>query len=141
MTKSVLSKLIFDSVPFAMGAIRGEMRKLARSQLTVPQFRILVFLFKEGIATASALAEWQGVSLPAMSKMVSLLASKGFIARTADSSDRRSAQLKLTKKGQRFFLSVRFRVEEKIDVPLSKLSPTDQNSLREGLRVLKELFQ
>jgi DNA-binding MarR family transcriptional regulator len=140
MVEVALSKLILDSVPTAMRTIRREMRFHAKSQLSVPQFRILVFLFKEDDATASALAEWQGVSLPAVSKMITLLVTKKFIVRTPNVTDRRSVRLKLTKKGERFFLDVRQRVEKKIEGPLGHISAADRRALREGLRILKGLF-
>ena len=49
---------------------------MAKPQLTIAQLRILAKL-NQALFTVSEMAEWQGVSAPAMSKMVGILEKRG----------------------------------------------------------------
>lgn len=124
------------TVPRSMRILRSLMRKSAVPGLSVPQFRILAQI-QGGIDCASEIAELHGVSLPAMSKMINLLAKKGLIKRTPRASDRRYSRLSLTGRGAKVFASIRSQTQRELSGIIKEhLSTTEIKNLVAGLKVL-----
>jgi DNA-binding MarR family transcriptional regulator len=73
-------------------------RALADADLTMPQYRLLVFL-SEGTVAASALARWLSVSRPAITTLVDGLVARGFVDRSPVAGDRRRVDHVLTPAG------------------------------------------
>ena len=73
---------------------------LAEVDLSLPQYRILIFL-DEGGAAASALAERLAVTRPSVTAVVDGLVAKGLVERRADPHDRRKVDHVMTKEGFR----------------------------------------
>lgn len=73
---------------------------LAEIDLSLPQYRILIFL-DEGGAAASALAERLAVTRPSVTAVVDGLVAKGLVERRADPNDRRKVDHVMTKEGIR----------------------------------------
>ena len=73
-------------------------RALADVDLTMPQYRLLVFL-SDGQVAASALADWLSVSRPAITTLVDGLVSRGLVSRTSVAGDRRRVDHALTPEG------------------------------------------
>ena len=111
MSDLTLSKLFLDAVPLAMRSIRTEMRGIASTGLTTPQFRVIARLSK-GTATNGELAEWMGVSAPTMSRMVDTLVRRELVVRKAESADRREVKLILSQKGAVVFRRSRGKVQK-----------------------------
>jgi len=122
-------------VPRAMRVIRQQMRALARPSFSVPHFRIMGRLYR-GPATASELAEIQGVSMPAMSRMVDSLVKRGYLERTQTSRDRRHIHLHHSKKGRLEFERIRRIVQSHLAESVSMLKPADKKALKTGLEIL-----
>lgn len=134
-----LSKLLLDVIPQIMRTIRGAMRDFKESDVTVPQFRALGFVSLQS-CTNKQLAEWQGVSLPAMSRMVDYLVKRRLLVRTADKSDRRRVQLQLSKKGKTEFERLLKALEVTLAERITVLDGSKKTTLAAGLAVLKGLF-
>src|SRR5947208_615247 len=97
-----LSRHLWEVIPPIMHSIRASIRDFEGSRLTFPQFRVLGFVSLQP-CTNKQVADWQGVSLPAMSRMVDSLVRRELLLRTPDKSDRRQVQLQLSKKGKKEF--------------------------------------
>ena len=82
------ARRLFELGPRIARRIRGTMRRLPSGRLTLPQYRILAHV-EGGRGCASELCEIQGVSLPAMSRMVDTLVKKGLVERHSNRQDRR----------------------------------------------------
>jgi DNA-binding MarR family transcriptional regulator len=134
-----LSGLLLDAIPPVLRAIREAMRDLRDSRLTVPQFRVLGFVSLQS-CTNKQLADWQGVSLPAMSRMVDCLVKRDLLMRTADTVDRRQVKLELTKRGREEFERLRAHVRATLAGRLVALRKADKSTVANGLNVLKEIF-
>src|SRR5258708_20267385 len=93
-----LSRHLLAVIPLIMRSIRAMMRDFEGSNLTVPEFRGLGFVWLQP-CNNKQLADWQGVSLPAMSRMVDYLVRRKLLLRTPGTSDRRQIQLRLSRKG------------------------------------------
>ena len=73
---------------------------LAQVDLSVPQYRILMFL-DEGAAVASKLADHLAVSRPSVTAVVDGLVARGLVERRHDERDRRRVGHVLTTEGAR----------------------------------------
>jgi len=73
---------------------------LAQVDLSLPQYRILLFL-AEGAVAASALADNLAVSRPSVTAVVDGLVSRGLVERRHDEGDRRRVGHTLTAEGRR----------------------------------------
>ena len=87
-----LAALYMEVVPQAMREFRKDMRRSRSSCLSVPQFRILAHLRRES-ANNRALAEIQGVSVAARSRMVYWLCKHNLVERQKYARDRRQVQV------------------------------------------------
>jgi DNA-binding MarR family transcriptional regulator len=94
-----LAEQMLQVVPLIMAAIRAEVRRHREDDLSLAQYRVLVFLRDKRDVSLSAVAEHIGLSLPSMSKMVDGLVARGFVSRTEAQGDRRRLALCLTDAG------------------------------------------
>lgn len=133
------AKMILDIIPPLMRHIRNEMRYLTKSELTVPQFRVLARLSRS-TATNRDLAEWVGVSAPTMTRMVDVLVKKNFVKRDSKNGDRRQLDLTLTDKGLLTFRELRSSVQMKLAEKISNLTHERKKHLTDGLWVLRDTF-
>ena len=83
------ARQVLEAVPLVMLAIRTEMRRHRGSDLSVPQFRVLVYLNRHAGASLSDIAEHMGLTLPSMSKMIDGLVLRGLVLRRTNPADRR----------------------------------------------------
>src|SRR5690242_5805032 len=95
----MLGERLLDIIAPLVATLRGHMRDVPNAELTAPQLRVLGFVALR-TCTTRQLADWQGVSLPAMSRMVDHLARRGLLVRSRDTHDRRQINLALSAKGR-----------------------------------------
>lgn len=134
-----LSKLLLESIPPMMRSVRKVLRETKGATMTVPQFRVLAYVSLQP-CTSKQLADWHGVSLPAISRMVNCLVRRQLLMRTPDALDRRQVQLHVSKKGRKAFTCVHRAVQKKLAEHIAALREADKKALMGGLLVLKELF-
>ncbi len=132
-----LAELILDVVPGQMRLLRAKMRANAEGEFTVPQLRVMAHVYK-GAATANELASLQGVSLPAISKLVDTLVTKHLLVREYKEGNRKQVFLSLSKKGEKRFLEIRKRTEIELAESYASLSSEQRGSICEGLKALKD---
>src|SRR5215212_11111749 len=94
-----VAREMLDAVPLVMRVIRAHMCR-HRSGLSVPQFRTLCFLSGADGSSLSAAADFVGLSLPAMSRLVDGLVEIGLVRRRHCDDDRRHVRLSVTKEGE-----------------------------------------
>lgn len=134
-----LSKLLIEVIPQIMRSVRRLAREIEGATLTVPQFRVLAYVALQP-CTNKQLAEWQGVSLPAISRMVDSLVRRKLLVRSQDTIDRRQVQLQLSKKGKNELERLRKSLQIKLAEHIKMLEESDKKVFAAGLTVLKELF-
>jgi DNA-binding MarR family transcriptional regulator len=135
-----IAALFLEIVPKAMREIRIEMRKSRDNELTVPQFRILAHLWREP-ANLGMLAESQGVSGAAMSRMVDWLAKHNLVEKVPDQIDRRQILVELTNHGRKSFEFNRHLTRLAFEKRIQNLSVSEKKKLAAGLMSLKEAVQ
>jgi DNA-binding MarR family transcriptional regulator len=135
-----LAKKILDVIPMSMAKIRTEMRAASPSYLSVPQFRILANIFR-GRNLAGEIAKHQGVSQPAMSKMIEALVEKGLVRRETEAGkDRRRVPLVLTEEGETLFLKIRRSAQQEISRSTARLGARQRQEMFRGLQRLESFF-
>jgi len=131
---------LLTGVPSVMRFIRYQMRRHRQAELTVPQFRSLVFLSHNENASLSDIAEHLGLSLPATSRMVELLVRRGWMRRRARSSDRRCVSLSLTGRGKAVFRMAREATQVALSQRLKTLSAGELALVSGAMQVLSRAF-
>ena len=133
------AKEFFEVVPRVMQILRTEMRQVVKNQLTIPQFRILAKL-EHGPANCGELADWVGVSLPAVSKLSALLLKRKLIAKQRVSFDKRQWQMTLSPLGRKFFCESRESAQANLSTKLGDLSEKDKQDILTSLKTVTKAF-
>lgn len=135
-----LAGLYFEVVPKAMREFRREMRAGRGPKLTVPQFRVLAQLSVEA-ANNRTLAETQGLSLAAVSRMVDWLVRHHWVERVRDERDRRQVLVRLTENGSKRFDLFCSEAQNRLKLRMLTLKPSERRDLKKGLRVLSNVVE
>ena len=134
------AKELLLGIPTIMRFIRHQMRRHRHAELTIPQFRVLVFLSHSGDSTLSAAAEHVGLSLPAASRMVDLLVKRGLTTRRAQSRDRRRVSLALTRRGRAAFKAALRAAEKALAQSFQPLSRQELGQVVTAMRILNRVL-
>lgn len=131
---------VLDVVPGVMDAMRAAMRLHVGDQLSVPQFRALVFIGRTPGASVGAVAAFLGVTMPTASAMVDRLVRAGAVQHSADPADRRRHQIHLTPAGRAQLQALRRQAREDFARTLAGHEAEDLRTLQAGLAVLHKVF-
>ncbi len=124
-----------------MRRIREEMRARRGADLTIPQFRTLLFLQRHPGSALRDVAEHLGLTPPTVSKMAAGLVSRGLIERPDSTEDRRKVELRLTARGNTLIDRVRGETVAKFAGALEKLAPAERDKLISSLESLRMALQ
>jgi DNA-binding MarR family transcriptional regulator len=131
---------LLAGIPAVMRFIRHQMRAHRGVELTVPQFRALIFVNQSDDASLSAMAEHLGLSLPSASRMVELLVQRGLVRRGVQCNDRRRVSLSLTRPGERAFRTALMATEVALAHGLRRLSRRSLGQIMTAMRILNRAF-
>ncbi len=121
-----------DAIPRLMCDLRNEL-SASSSGLTVAQFRCLKMVHRGSDVSLGDLADANGVSAPAMSKMVDGLVENGLLERRPAADDRRRLNLTVTAAGRRKLEAVGDRLKATLAGRLSSLSSAELAALERAL--------
>lgn len=139
-TLDTCARELLDVMPLVMQDLRQTMRSQSAPDLRVPELRSLAFLRHNPGSNLTDLAEYIGVSLPSMSKLVDTLTYRGFIERNPDAADRRRVRLDLTEAGLAILSTAREAVKASFATRLAQLGPEEVATVTAGMRLLRRLF-
>jgi len=131
---------ILETIPLTMQAIGGQMRANPPLNLSVHQFRTLMFLSRHEGASLSDAAGHLGLSLPSVSKLVDGLVARGVVARQPHPRDRRRVTLTLTANGRSTLQTVREAVQAHLARILVTLPPAQRATVMQAMRALRQVF-
>ncbi len=134
------ARQVLEVVPMVMHAIRTEMRGHRDSDLSVPQFRVLIYLNRHAGASLSDIAEHMGLTLPSLSKMMDGLVTRRLVTRQPDPRDRRRITLSLTPSGETAMQAAYAGTQAQLGRRLAALSPADCLKVTESMAALREIF-
>jgi DNA-binding MarR family transcriptional regulator len=131
---------VLDAVPLIMRSIRHEMRSHRAPDLSVPQFRALVFLSRHQGSSLSDVATHLGLTAPSTSVMVNGLVSRDLVARRMDPADRRRVTLALTPVGQAAMESAYKMTESRLGDRLAALPEPERAMILQAMQALVPVF-
>jgi DNA-binding MarR family transcriptional regulator len=134
------ARQVLEAVPMVMRVIRTEMRSHRGSDLSVPQFRVLVYLNRQEGASLSDIAEHMGLTLPSMSKMIDHLVARQLVTRRMDPGDRRRVTLASTALGRTAMQSAYKATESRLAARLAALPESERRTILKAMQVLESLF-
>jgi DNA-binding MarR family transcriptional regulator len=129
---------ILETVPAVMRFIRAQMRRHRGRELSVPHFRTLLFLRRNGGASLSALAQFLGLSLPAASRLVEGLVRRNFVVRRIPPGNRRLIALALSARGRRTVGAARQATESRLAEVVAPLPAGERAAIGRALQTLRE---
>ena len=88
-TPDQVAVAILETIPSSMRAIREHMRSARAAGLSVPQFRLMLFVRRNPGVSLSGLADHLGTTLPAASQLVERLVRSGLVSRVQHPEARR----------------------------------------------------
>ena len=131
---------ILDVVPSVMRDIRTQMRCRRTTELSVPQFRSLLFVNNNAGASLSEVADHMGLTLPSTSKLVDDLIQKGLMTRQEQAKDRRRVSLGVTPRGVTILEACRRGTLEYLAEKLSSVSSDDQAAIVKAMKAMHKVF-
>jgi len=144
---SVSSKGLPDtsrSLPIALARAREKVMSpirdmLAETGITEQQWRVLRVLEESDALDASNLAERACLLLPSLTRITQTMLEKGLVTRTADLTDRRRQQIKITKRGQAVIDDNRSRAVKISKQFVETLGEKRYEELLDSLQILDKL--
>jgi DNA-binding MarR family transcriptional regulator len=143
MKESILDRCateLMETAPRIVQAIRVEMRRGRGADLSIPQFRTLRFIQVNPDSSLSHLADYLGLTLPSVSKLVDGLVKQELVTRRESASDRRKLTLVLTNSGESIVNSSRAGARANLAKLLAGLSEKELERVHSALETLKPLF-
>jgi DNA-binding MarR family transcriptional regulator len=107
--------------------------------VSLGEWRALALLGAESPQTLNGLAKAAGLDKAQMSRIITGLVDRGYIARDTLPGERRTAQLTLTRKGERIFLGLIDAAAKRNDAFLACLTPEELAALDSALAKLGAL--
>ena len=129
-----------DAVRAAARLAKVSGSALADAELTLPQYRVLVFLAVRS-RPATHVAALLGVSASTMTSVVDGLAARGLVSRSPDPGDRRRVLLALTPEGERTMQRGDEVVGAGIERLLARLEPDEAETVVLGLELLNQAME
>ena len=125
-----------ETVPVVIHFLRAQARSHGTPFLSVPQFRVLVFLYRHPGASLSSAAEHLGVTCPTASVLVDRLVRRGLVDRAAYPQERRRLALTLTTTGAQHLQKARESTRARVAGLLAGLSAAELHKIEEGITLL-----
>lgn len=134
-------EIFWESIPPAWHRTRSVIRRIAREKfgMSTVQFQTLRRI-RKGFNSVSALAEEGQISRPTVSRIVESLVQKGWVTRQVNPDDRRHIYLLLTPAGEHVLADIYDEAEKWLQERFSILSPQEQESLAQGMMLIKKGF-
>lgn len=132
--------LFLEAIPSLMCQLRNELAE-TESGLTIAQFRCLKMVQRSAAVSLGDLAEANGVSPPAMSKLVDGLVEGGLLERRPASDDRRRLKLTVTPAGRRKLDLVGDRLRTQLAGLLAALPASELATLERALAHVNEALR
>ncbi|MDM8001010.1 MAG: MarR family transcriptional regulator [Dehalococcoidia bacterium] len=108
------------------------------TDLTMPQLKVMVILWREGPARMSELASGLAVTLATATGVVDRLVEKGYVVREGLPGDRRVVICRLSQEGQEFMKALWLSGRVQIGRILEVMTPEQLRIVAQGLEVFIE---
>lgn len=121
-------------------AVSRDLSRVYRERygLTIPEWRVLATLAQFGTATATAIGRHSAMHKTKVSRAVQSLADRRWLARKADTDDRRVEHLSLTASGRTAYGRLAPEMLDFEQELLARLRPDQRTALMQGLDALEQ---
>ena len=126
-------------VPLINRIIVDEVRREAGQDTTMPQYRVLQYLFA-GPMSLSDLARKRRVSLQSMGELAQALVDRGWVARKPNPDDRRQQFLELTRQGRRHYERAQDNMLRRLTPVMTELNDDEHKAVRVALDALQRVL-
>ncbi len=131
---------ILEVVPQVMRTIKSEMRQRRASGLSVPQFRAMIFLDRQGQASLVEVAEHMALTSATTCRMMDELVARQLVLSRPSTIDRRKIILTLTSEGQTVLETARQGTLDRLDELLATLSAEERAVIFQSMALLRWAF-
>lgn len=132
------AQAVLDVVPSVMRFIRAEMRG-QRADLSVPQFRSLMFIAKHEGSSLQEVALHLGLA-PSTSKLIDVLERRSLVKRRPSTEDRRRITLGLTPAGSSLRRQALAEARNKLSRRMVEMAPEELEAVTAAMSVLGRAF-
>jgi DNA-binding MarR family transcriptional regulator len=129
--------LLLEALPHLMSSLREMLEETDNLELTVPQFRTLLFVHRHKKANLSDAASHLGLTLPSTSKMVDHLVRREILGRESDETDRRKIVIRLTERGDAMLRGAHRLVRRRLTGLLEEMGKQEIATLHRTLGLLQ----
>lgn len=119
---------------------RRQVNELYKGKITLPQFLILEFLYREGESQMTILAHFMNVTTAAMTGTVDRLVRDGYVVRANASDDRRIIKISLTGRGMALVRKINAQRQQMVIKIFGKISETDRQDYLRILTQIKDIL-
>jgi len=130
---------LVDTAPLVVRCIRTQMRAQLPT-LTLTQFRVMAFLYRQRDCSLTELAEHLGVTRSTASGLIDRFVRRRWATRTIDRGNRRRVMLRLTHRGAAQFDIAKHAARRDAARRLAALSSAQVGALRQSLHALTRVF-
>src|SRR5512135_1791555 len=131
---------LLDVVPLVMRTIKREMRQRRASGLTVPQFRAMIFINRQGQAALVQVAEHLGLTSATTCRMMDELVARQLVLNRPSTVDRRKIVLTLTDEGREVLEKARQGTLDRLEELLAALSAEERAVIFQSMGLLRQAF-
>lgn len=112
-----------------------------RTDLTMPQLKVLFTLFLDGPQSCSALADALALSLPTMTGILDRLEERRYLERQPDRSDRRRLMIALTDEGQQLVEGLWAAGREELAAVIDTVAGEELAAIQRALTILVDALR
>lgn len=134
------AKQLIETVPLVMQFMRRQMRQASPHDLSIAQLRTLYFISIHDRPSLSSTADFIGLSLPAMSRLVEALVKRGFLSRTECTNDRRHVRLGITSAGQATLDQSWKGTHARLAEEVASMTPQQRETISQAMDLLRSRF-
>jgi DNA-binding MarR family transcriptional regulator len=136
-----------EDVPSLAAELRVALLRAARrlraeradEDVSSGQYSVLAYLDRHGPATPGAIAEFERVRPPSLSRTLAALEALGFTERTGHPDDGRQVLVRLTEAGSGVVLATRSRRDAWLSLRVADLDPADRAVLAAATEILRRI--
>ncbi len=125
----------------SVSRLARRLRQERRSDLTATQLSALGTVLRHGPLTIGALAAYEKVQPPSITRTVNCLSEMGLLRRETHASDGRHVVLTVSARGETLLAAERRRRDAWLAEQLRTLAAVDKDVLRRAAAILEELAQ
>ena len=131
---------LLEVVPIVMRAIRIEVRSNRANDLTIPQFRSLMFIDKHPGVSLVGVSEYLGLTPPSTSKIIDGLVGKQLVERKSSDTDRRCVTLSLKEMGKSVLETSYHATQAHLAGLFSNISEDELVNINQTMQLLRKTF-